>query len=139
MEYSQDIKEAPADWDALPVEILVANNSKEVAMDAGKHVLVEVYRHYKDSADIVIARERSTANEPEIMEVNNFFTLGRELRPQPVPAPRGSLRPKPEPEGSSRPPPKPKPRGSLRPVPAPRGSLRPKPEPARTSSSIYFS
>ena len=84
-------------------------------MDADKHVLVEVLKHCKDSADIVIARKDSTANEPEIMEVNNFFTLRRELRP------------KPEPGGSSRPPPKPKPRGSLRLKPEPRSSSRPRP------------
>ena len=34
-------------------------------MDAGKHVLVEGYEHYKDSVGVVFAKKDSTANEPE--------------------------------------------------------------------------
>ena len=49
---------------------LVGNNLKQVVMDAGKYVLVEVHKHCKDGADVVITRELSAAKEPEIVDAN---------------------------------------------------------------------
>ena len=46
------------------------NDFEEMAMDIGRHALIEVHRHCKDSADAVITSNISIAKEPEIVDVS---------------------------------------------------------------------
>jgi len=85
--------ELPADWDALPVKVLVTTNFEAVAKDKAKDVFVEFYapwcghckslapiwdqiaEKYADRKDLVIAKVDGTENEVDGAEVEGFPTL----------------------------------------------------------------
>ncbi|KAL3316013.1 hypothetical protein Ciccas_005346, partial [Cichlidogyrus casuarinus] len=83
----------PADWDKEPVKVLVAKTFKERAVSKDKSVFIEFYApwcghckalapiwdelgaHYKDNADVIIAKCDATENEVEEFNVSSYPTL----------------------------------------------------------------
>merc|ERR1711907_155215 len=64
--------EAPVDNTGKPVAVVVGENFEEIVKDETKDELGE---HYKDNADLVIAKFDATANEADGVEIRGYPTL----------------------------------------------------------------